>query len=96
MRRSETMKIREIINALIREQGLETKMSENRLLNSWEDLLGKSVANATRDLYIKDGTLHVILRSSIVRHELMMIKQDLIKRLNEAAGNEVIKDVVLR
>jgi predicted nucleic acid-binding Zn ribbon protein len=96
MRRSETLKIKHIINALLKEQGLEGKMSENRLLNSWEDLLGKSVAKATRELYIKDQVLFVQLRSSIVRNELLMIKTDLIKRLNEVAGRDVIKDIVLR
>ncbi len=96
MRRSETVKIKVIIDALLKEQGLEGKMTENRLLNSWESLLGKSVAKATKELYIKDQVLFVQLRSSIVRHELMMIKNDLLKRLNDVAGKEIIKEIVLR
>lgn len=96
MRRSETVNIREIINELLKEHGIEEKLSENRLLNSWEELLGKSIANSTKDLYIKNGVLYVSLRSSVVRHELMMIRDELVKRLNEKAGREVITDVVLR
>lgn len=96
MRRSETVNIRVVIEAFLKEQGLEDKMSENRLLNSWEELLGKSIAQSTRNLYIKDHILFVNLRSSIVRHELLMIKDDLINKLNEKAGRKLIRDIVLR
>lgn len=96
MRRSETVNIRVVIEAFLKEQGLEDKMSENRLLNSWEELLGKTIAKSTRNLYIKDQILFVNLRSSIVRHELLMIKDDLINKLNEKAGRKLIRDIVLR
>lgn len=96
MRRSETQNIRDIVNAILKQQGLDGKMAENRLINSWEELLGKSIANSTRDIYIRDKTLFVYLRSSVVRHELMMIRSELIKRLNEKAGANVINTIVLK
>jgi len=96
MRRSETVKIREIVQAILKEQGIEGKMAENRLLNSWNELLGKTIANSTQELYIKNNTLFVHLRSSVIRHQLMMIKPDLIKRLNEKAGIDIIENIVLR
>ena len=96
MRRSETVKIREIVQAILKEQGIEGKMAENRLLNSWNELLGKTIANSTQEIYIKNNTLFVHLRSSVIRHQLMMIKPDLIKRLNEKAGIVIIENIVLR
>lgn len=96
MRRSQTLNISEIMEALLKEKGLDGKLAENRLLNSWEELLGRSVAKATKNLYIKDKTLFVSMNSSIVRHELMMIRDELIKRLNEKAGKKVIDSIVIR
>jgi len=96
MRRSETLNISEIIASLLKEQGLENKLFENRLMNSWEELLGKTVAKATRSLYIKDRVLFVYISSSVVKHEIMMIRDDLVKRLNEKAGRKVIDKIVLR
>lgn len=96
MRRSETVKIREIVQAILKEQGIEGKMAENRLLNSWNELLGKTIANSTQEIYINNNTLFVHLRSSVIRHQLMMIKPDLIKRLNEKAGVDIIENIVLR
>ena len=96
MRRKETVKIREIVNAILKEQGLEGKMAENRLMNSWSELLGKTIANSTQDMYIKDNILFVHLRSSVIRHELSIIKKDLIEKLNEKAGIDIIQNIVLR
>ena len=96
MRRSETTKISDILKALLKEQGLDGKMAENRLLNSWKELLGKTISNSTQNMYIKDKTLFVHLRSSIIRQELLMIKDDLIKKLNEKAGSDIIQNIVLR
>jgi len=96
MRRSETVNISEIIKAILKEQGLEDKLAENRLINSWEEILGKSVGRYTKNLYIKDQTLFIQLSSSVVRNELMMIREDIVKRLNEKAGKTIIKSIVLR
>jgi predicted nucleic acid-binding Zn ribbon protein len=96
MRRSQTLNISEIMETLLKERGLDGKLAENRLLNSWEELLGKSVAKATKNLYIKNNTLFVAMNSSIVRNELMMIRDDLIKRLNEKAGRKIINSIVIR
>ena len=96
MRRSETLNISEIINSLLKEQGLENKLHENRLLNSWEDLLGKTISRTTKSLYIKDRVLFVHISSSVVKHEIMMIRDDLVKKLNQKAGKQVIDKIVIR
>lgn len=96
MRRSKTLNISEIISSLLKEQGLEDKLHENRLINSWEDLLGRTIAKSTRSLYIKERVLFVHISSSVVKHEVMMIRDDLVKRLNERAGKNVIDKIVLR
>jgi len=96
MRRSETLNISEIISSLLKQQGLEDKLYENRLMNSWEELLGKSIGRATRHMYIKDRVLFVHISSSVVKHEIMMIRDALVVRLNEKAGKDVIEKIVLR
>ncbi|MFW5645139.1 MAG: DciA family protein [Bacteroidota bacterium] len=96
MRRSETLNISEIIASLLKQQGLEDKLYENRLMNNWEELLGKSIAKATRHMYIKEQVLFVQITSSVVKHEIMMIRGDLVKRLNEKVGKKVIDKIVVR
>jgi hypothetical protein len=40
--------------------------------------------------------LYVHLNSSVVRNELLMLREALREKLNKKAGSEVIKDIVLR
>lgn len=96
MRRSETVNIRELIHALIREQGLESRLAENRLVNSWQSLVGIAVARRTKNIYISKKILYVHLDSSVVRSELMMIGDELLKRLNQEAGSKIIDRIVFR
>ena len=96
MRRSRTMNISEIIASLLKEQGLEGRLEETRLIKSWEEVLGRSVARATKNIYIKDRVLYVQLSSAIVRSELMMLRNELVRKLNEHAGKEVIDRIVIR
>ncbi len=96
MRRSQTLEISAILEAFLKQQGLDGKLREHRLLQSWETLLGKTVAKHTSNLYIKNKTLFVTLTSSVVRNELYMIKDELIKRLNETGGALIIEEIVLK
>ncbi len=95
MRRSRTISIAEALKDYIKEMNLGPKLNEIGLVNSWEEVVGKAIASRTSKVYIRDKILYVHLRSSVVRNELLMLRQALLEKLNEKAGAEVIKDIVL-
>jgi predicted nucleic acid-binding Zn ribbon protein len=96
MRRSKTISLAEAIKDYIRELNLEGKLTEVNLINSWDEIVGKAISTRTSKVYIRDHILYVQLNSSVARNELMMLKEALREKLNERAGKEVIKDIVLR
>ena len=96
MRRSKTISIADALSDYIKEMNFEGKINEMGVINSWESIVGKSIAIHTKKLYIKSGVLYVHLNSSVVRNELHMLKQPLMRKINEKAGSEVINDIVLR
>jgi predicted nucleic acid-binding Zn ribbon protein len=96
MRRSKTISLAEAMKDYIREMNLEDKLLEVNLINSWKEVVGKAISSRTDKVYIKDQVLHVHLNSSVARNELLMLKEALKEKLNERAGKEVIKDIVLR
>jgi predicted nucleic acid-binding Zn ribbon protein len=96
MRRSKTITLADAIKDYINELNLGDKLSETAILNSWEEVVGKAISSRTAKIYIKDHVLHVHLTSSVVRNELMMLRESLREKLNEKAGKEVIKDIILR
>lgn len=97
MRRSKTITIAEAMKEYLSEMNLEKKLSEINLINSWEEMVGRAISSRTTKVYIKDQVLYVHLNSSIVRNELLMLREALMEKLNErAAGSLHIKDIVLR
>jgi predicted nucleic acid-binding Zn ribbon protein len=96
MRRSKTISLAEALKDYVKEMKLEGKLNEVGLISSWESVVGRAISSRTTKVYIKDQVLYVHLSSSVVRNELLMLRQALKEKLNERAGSEVIKDIVLK
>ena len=96
MRRSKTISLAEAVNDYIKEMNLGGKLSEVSVINSWEEIVGKAISSRTTKIYIKDHVLFVHLNSSVVRNELLMLREAIREKLNSKAGSEVVKDIVLR
>jgi len=96
MRKSKTIKVDQLINQILKEQKLDVKLKEVQLINSWEKVIGKTVARATTGIFIKNQVLYVQIRSSVIRNEIMLVREGLTNALNREVGAQVIKGIVLR
>lgn len=97
MRRTNTQSLADILKEFMSENPLvEEKMAETRALNAWEELMGRAVSQYTKRLYISKKVLYIHLSSAVLRSELSLCREQLVKRLNEKAGMPVIDDIILR
>ncbi len=96
MRKSNTQPLGDIIHDYLRAIDAEKKISEVRIIDSWPQVVGLTIAKKTENLYIKNRVLFVYLNSSIVRTELLRIRESLPKALNERVGFKVIDEVIIR
>ncbi len=97
MQRHQARPLSEILSEFMEKNvGIKTKLAENRAVWAWKELLGEGVNSYTKKIYFYRGNLHVQLSSSVLRAELLMSKNNLIKRLNEHAGADIVKDIILR
>ena len=96
MRRSNTQKIADVIKDYLKEAQIEGKLKEVQVVNSWEELVGKTIARRTNRIYIKNGKLYLYMNSSIVKNELLMHREGIIERINTNAGEEIVKEIVIR
>ncbi len=94
MRRTNTEKLSDVIRQYLREEGLETPLNQHRLMAAWPEVMGQAINRYTGNIFIKNQTLHVQIRSSVLKQELMMSRTILIRRLNEHVGAQVITDIV--
>ncbi len=96
MRRSNSQKIDELIAKVLRETKLDVGLKEYELIQSWEKVIGKNVAQATSDIYIRNRKLYVKIVSSVIRNELLLVKKGLVNALNREVQMNVIEDIILR
>lgn len=95
MKRTDAQSLDILIGEWIREQGLEQPLLAHKMPEAWKQVLGPLVARYTREMEVKDGTLHVRVVNAALRQELFEQRFALVQKLNEAAGGEAVKEIRL-
>ena len=62
----------------------------------WEQIMGKTIAKYTDKIQIIHQTLFISSTVAQLKNELLYQKDKIIERVNEALGDKVINDVVIR
>ena len=83
----------DIVNQLLRQEGLETPLNERRLIDAWETVAGATIARYTTEKFIRNQVLFVNILNPALRSELSMMKTLLVDRLNAVIGARVITDI---
>lgn len=96
MRKSKTESISDVLKNYTKENKLDRKLHELDLIKSWEILMGKTVARYTSNVYMQNSTLFVDTTSPIVRNELLMMREEIRVKLNEIAGEELVRTIIFR
>lgn len=93
MFKRDVLSVKDLILRNLREQGLEMPLLQKRLVEAWPEVGGPLVQRYTLNTYIYNQTLFVRLSSPAMRSELSMQRQELITRLNQYVGSQVITDI---
>ena len=94
MQRKNAQSLGDVINEFLKENNWDGKFQERRIIQCWKVLLGNNVAQYTTSIFIKNKTLYVKISSSVLRGELQMCREMLIKRINEHIGGEVVTHII--
>jgi predicted nucleic acid-binding Zn ribbon protein len=95
MRKPNDKSIKEAMDQLLQVYKLQQKFDETALIAAWPEMMGVAIANRTKELYIRQKKLFVRVESSVIKTELMMMRSQIIEKMNERAGAEVILEIVL-
>jgi len=82
-----------VLSRLIARLGLDDEVRAWRAVEEWPQLVGPRLARHTRAVGIHRGTLRVEVEGSAWMHELGFLKRDLIRRIHQHLGSEVVRDV---
>jgi predicted nucleic acid-binding Zn ribbon protein len=79
---------------LLKAYRLEGKFREKTLIHDWAELVGKTIADRTDSVSIKDKIIYVRLSSGPVKKELMMNKTKLLLLIEGKYGKGVVEDLI--
>ena len=96
MRRSNAQSLSEVIREFVKGSSIERKLKETDVIQSWEELLGKTVAGYTKNLSINNKVLYVEITSSVVKNELFLMREEIRKKINERAGEDIVKTIIFK
>jgi predicted nucleic acid-binding Zn ribbon protein len=84
-----------VLGRVLESLGLSREMSGWHAVEAWPSLVGARVARRTRAVAFRNGTLHVEVEGSAWMQELGYLKPDLVRRINQQLGSELVHDVRL-
>ncbi len=85
-----------ILEGLARRLGLEPHLLETRLRRQWVDIVGEQIAAHTRPQHIRFKKLVIHVRHSVWLQQLTFLKHDLLHKINAAAGEPLVSEIILR
>ncbi len=93
-RKKEVAPLESAFKDLLKAYRLEGKFREKSLVHDWPDLVGKTIADRTTSVYIRDKKLFVKLNSGPIKKELLMNKSKVLMIIEEKYGAGMIEELV--
>lgn len=88
--------LQDAINQFLQKSRLKTGIQALRIEDVWEEVMGKTVAKYTDKIQIINSTLFITTSIGPLKHELLYQKEKIIQRVNEALGEKLVKEVIIK
>jgi hypothetical protein len=94
MRNANDKSMKEAIEQMLQVYKIKRRFDETAIIATWPELVGKPVANRTKEIFIHDKKLFLRIESSVIKNELMMMRTQIINKINDEAKSVLIEEVV--
>lgn len=93
-RKKDATPLADAFQDLLKAYRLEDTYQEKLLISSWPSLVGKTIADRTSNVYIKDKKLMVKITSGPVKKELQLNKSKVIALIESQIGKGIVDEVI--
>jgi len=94
MRKANDKSIKEAIEQMLQVYKIKRRFDETAVIASWPELVGKPVANRTKELFIHDKKLFLRIESSVIKNELMLMRTQIINKINDEAKGILVEEII--
>jgi len=94
MRKPNDKTMKEAIEQMLNVYKIKRRFDETAVISAWPDIVGKPVANRTSELFINNKRLFLRIESSVVKNELLMMRSQIIEKINTEAGGTLVEEII--
>jgi hypothetical protein len=84
------------IKEFLKKSRLKSGVQALQIEDAWEKIMGKTISNYNDKIKIINSTLFISTSVAPLKSELNYQKEKIIQRVNEALGEKVIHEVVIK
>ncbi len=88
--------IGEALKLLLEKSHWAPKVTELRMRDEWEQIVGKTIAKYTRNINLYNKVLTIYTDVAPLKQELLLGKEQLVVRINEYFEERVIEEIVIK
>ncbi|MBV8251172.1 MAG: DUF721 domain-containing protein [Chitinophaga sp.] len=90
-----TTSIGDALREFLNKSRMKPRLTEVRIQENWEEIMGKTIARYTSGIKLIDGKLIITTSVAPLKQELSYSKDKIIKLVNEKLGENVVKEVII-
>ncbi len=93
MEKHNSMPINILLDNWLRNEGLETPLLQHKMIKGWPEVMGPRVAQYTKDIKIYNNVLRVKISSPALRQNLLMMRTEIARKMNDYVKAQIIQEV---
>ena len=94
MRKTNDKSLKEAIEQMLQVYKLKRKYDETGIMANWPTLVGRSVANRTKEIYIYEKKLFLRIESSVIKNEIQIMRSQIIEKINNDANAVIVEEII--
>jgi predicted nucleic acid-binding Zn ribbon protein len=94
MRKANDKSLKEAIEQMLQVYKIKRRYDETAVIAGWPEIVGKPVANRTKELFIRDKKLFLRIESSVVKNELLLMRSQIIEKINGEAKDVIVEEII--
>ncbi len=88
--------MQDALQQFLKRSRLKSGLQAAQIEDLWENIMGKTIAKYTDKIQIINHTLFITTAIAQLKNELLFQKEKIKERVNEALGENVIREVVIK
>jgi len=96
MKKNDIVSFKTALENFLKDKEWSRKIKGYQIIHDWENLVGKEISQSSQPIKIQEKCLFLAVKSNAWANELNLRKGELIRKINLAAGEEIISNILFK